>query len=173
MEHSISCSLFLIGFMGTGKSTVAGCLQKKLSMDVVEMDQEIERREGMPIPEIFERYGEARFREAETELLTEMQTDVPRIVSCGGGAALREENVRIMKRTGKIVLLTARPETILERVQNDENRPLLKDGKTVEHISAMLKQRREKYEAAADIVIPTDKKSIEAICREIIEKLGA
>lgn len=140
-------------------------------MDIIEMDALIEQREGMSIPEIFQVHGEPYFRSLETNLLKEMQTYENKIISCGGGAALREENVREMKKNGKVILLTARPETILERTREDNSRPLLKDRKNPESITLLMEQRREKYLAAADISVATDNKSISEICEEIIEKL--
>ena len=106
-------NIFLIGFMGAGKTSVAQCLQQMFHMDVIEMDQVIALREGCSIPEIFDRYGEAYFRDLESNLLREISKSRGQIVSCGGGAILREENIKEMKRSGKVVLLTASPETIL------------------------------------------------------------
>lgn len=166
-----SYNLVLIGFMGTGKSTVAKYLSKQYHMDIIEMDALIEQREGMSIPEIFQVHGEPYFRSLETNLLKEMQNYKNKIISCGGGAALREENVQEMKKNGKVILLTARPETILERTREDNSRPLLKDRKNPESITLLMEQRREKYLAAADISVATDNKSIPEICKEIIEKL--
>lgn len=164
-------NIFLIGFMGSGKSTVASCLSETYGMEAVEMDQLIVEREGMSIPDIFAQKGESYFREAETNLLIEIQSEQNKVVSCGGGVVLREKNVEEMKKSGKIVLLDAKPETILERVKNDDNRPLLRGNKNVEFISNMMEQRRPKYEGAADIVIQTDGKKTDAICKEIIEKI--
>ena len=84
---------------------------------------------------------------------------------------MREENVKAMKESGKIVLLTASPETILERVKHDENRPLLKGNKNVEFIREMMEKRRPHYEAAADIIVKTDGKFISDICKEILNKM--
>lgn len=165
-------NIFLIGFMGSGKSTVASCLVDKYGMKIVEMDQVIEEREGMSISDIFAQKGETYFRDAETKLLIEIQSGTNTVISCGGGVVLRDENVKEMKKYGKIVLLNARPETILERVEKDENRPLLQGNKNVSFISSMMEQRRPKYETAADYVIQTDGKGAEEICREIFEKIG-
>ena len=126
----------------------------------------------MSIPDIFDTYGEEYFRNLETKLLIEMQERKNTIVSCGGGAALRAENVKEMKKNGRVVLLTAHPETILERVKDSEDRPLLNGNKNVEFIDNLMESRREKYEAAADIVVHTDKKDINTICEEIIQKLS-
>lgn len=163
-------NIFLIGFMGSGKSTIAACLSKNYGMDIIEMDQEIVEREGMSISDIFATKGEPYFRDVETNLLIEIQVQENKVVSCGGGVVLREQNVTEMKKSGQIVLLTAKPETILERVKDDDSRPLLHGNKNVAFISEMLEKRRPKYEGAADIVIQTDGKSAEEICKEIFEK---
>lgn len=164
-------NIVLIGFMGAGKSTIASMMQEAFSMEVIEMDQVIVDQQGMSIPEIFEKYGEEYFRDLETKLLIEMQDHRNVIISCGGGVALRERNVKEMKKNGRVVFLTASPETILERVKDDEDRPLLQGHKNVEDISEMMEKRRLKYEAAADIVIRTDGKSAYDICREIVSEL--
>lgn len=164
-------NIVLIGFMGAGKSTIAGMMHEAFSMEVIEMDQVIADQQGMSIPEIFEKYGEEYFRDLETNLLIDMQARQNVIISCGGGVALRERNVKEMKRNGKVVFLTASPETILERVRDDDDRPLLNGHKNVEYISRMMKTRRPKYEAAADFIISTDGKSSYDICREIVSEL--
>jgi len=163
-------NIFLIGFMGAGKSTISDYLKNALAMDVVEMDQCIVERQGMSISDIFETYGEY-FRELETNLLIEMQSQSNVVVSCGGGVPMRERNVVEMKKNGRVVLLTAKPETILERVKDNHDRPLLENNKTVPFIADLMEKRRAKYEAAADIVIQTDGKSELEICEELIHRL--
>ncbi len=164
-------NIFLIGFMGAGKSTISDYLKNALAMDVVEMDQCIVERQGMSISDIFETYGEEYFRELETNLLIEMQSRSNVVVSCGGGVPMRERNVDEMKKNGRVVLLTAKPETILERVRDNHDRPLLENNKNVSFIADLLEKRRAKYEAAADIVIQTDGKSELEICEELIHRL--
>ena len=166
-----SYNIVLIGFMGAGKSTISDYLSTMFDMRLVEMDQEISERQEMSIPDIFATYGEEYFRNLETELLKELQTGSNCIISCGGGVALREENVVEMKKNGRVVLLTASPETIYERVKDSNDRPLLKGNNNVEFIADLMEKRREKYEAAADVVIQTDDKSIVQICEELITKL--
>ncbi len=163
-------NIVLIGFMGTGKSTVSDCLHSMFGMKVVEMDQVIAEREQMSIPDIFAAYGEEYFRGLETRLLVEMQSQKNTVVSCGGGAALRERNVAEMKKNGKVVLLTASPETVYERVKDDGGRPLLEGRKDVKGISELMEQRRAKYEAAADIVINTDNKTARQVCEELVQR---
>ena len=165
-------NVFLIGFMGSGKSTVASCLAKNYGMEMIDMDQLIVEREGMTIPDIFAQKGEQYFRDVETKLLIEIQAEQNKVVSCGGGVVLREENVQAMKKCGQVVLLNAKPETILERVKDDDNRPLLRGNKNVEFIRDMMEKRQPKYEEAADFVADTDGKSADIICKEIIEQVG-
>lgn len=164
-------NIILIGFMGAGKTTVSDYLSTMFAMNIVEMDQVISEREEMSIPDIFATYGEEYFRELETDLLVEMQSRKNTVVSCGGGAALRERNVKEMKKNGRVVLLTASPETIYERVKDSNDRPVLNGRKNVAGISELMEQRREKYEAAADIVVNTDRKSVLQVCEEMIQKL--
>lgn len=164
-------NLVLIGFMGSGKTTVAEYLHGLLEMEVVEMDQVISLRQQMSIPEIFGKYGEEYFRDLETELLKELQEKTNVVISCGGGVPLREQNVQEMKKNGTVIWLTASAETIYERVKEDQNRPLLKDRMSVEGIARLMESRREKYERASDILIATDGKTIEQIGKEILENL--
>ena len=164
-------NIFLIGFMGAGKSTISDYLKNALAMDVVEMDQCIVERQGMSISDIFETYGEEYFRELETNLLIEMQSQSNVVVSWGGGVPMRVRNVVEMKKNGRVVLLTAKPETILDRVKDNHDRPLLENNKTVPFIADLMEKRRAKYEAAADIVIQTDGKSELEICEELIHRL--
>ena len=118
-------NIYLIGFMGAGKTSVARALSAASGMDMIEMDQRIEQEAGMPITEIFAKYGEEYFRDLETELVRTLAGESELVVSCGGGSVLREENAARMKESGHIVLLTASPETIFERVRYSTNRPVL------------------------------------------------
>ena len=164
-------NIVLIGFMGAGKSTISEFLKTVFAMEVIEMDQIIAERQGMSISDIFETYGEEYFRDLETNLLIEMQSKKNMVISCGGGVPMRERNVVEMKKNGRVVLLTAKPETILNRVKDNHDRPLLEGNKTVPFIADLMEKRREKYQAAADIVIETDGKSELEICEELVKKL--
>lgn len=101
-------TLFFIGFMGVGKTSVSAALGRMLELPVIEMDQQIARQEGMTIPEIFAQKGEGHFRRCETALLEGLAAENACLVSCGGGVAMRQENVAAMRRCGTVVLLTAR-----------------------------------------------------------------
>ena len=168
----IKNNIFLIGFMGAGKSTIAAELTKELGMQRIEMDQMIVEQQNMPISEIFDKFGEEYFRNIETDLVRELTDKKKMEVSCGGGIVLRDENAKLMKESGAIVLLTATPETIYERVKNSTERPILNGNMNVEYISSLMDQRKDRYFAVADYVVTTDGKSAKEICAEIIEKLS-
>ena len=164
-------NIFLIGFMGVGKSSVADKLCERLGMTLVEMDEEIVRQQDMAISDIFDEYGEKYFRRLETDLLREIAAKERQVVSCGGGAVLKDKNVEIMKSSGTIVLLTAEPETIYDRVKDDSSRPLLNGNMSIAYICELMEERQERYEEAADIIVSTDNKEIEAIVDKICRKL--
>lgn len=162
-------NIFLIGFMGAGKSSIAKELSKRLQMNIVEMDQRIVQEQGMSINEIFEKYGEDHFRDIESQLILDLGNTEPVIVSCGGGVVIRQENSQYMKKSGKVVFLTAKPETIFERVRYSKERPILNGNMNVEFIADLMAKRLPLYEAAADVMIHTDGKTVAQIAEEIIE----
>ncbi len=164
--------IFLIGFMGAGKSVAAAALEEQLGLKKIEMDVCIEKRAGQTIQEMFEKHGEAYFRNRETDFLFSLEKEAPAVVSCGGGVVVRDENVRFMRRCGTIVLLTAKPETVLERVRDSKERPILNGNMNVDFIRRLQEKRRILYEAAADLVIDTDGKSVEEVCWEILEGIS-
>ena len=161
-------NIFLIGFMGVGKSTIAKLLAKRLGANLIEMDETIEAESGMSINQIFEEYGESHFRDLETALVKRVSQEGGAVVSCGGGAVLRLENVELMKKSGKIIFLSATPETIYDMVKNSTNRPLLNGNMNVEYIRGLMERRREVYENAADVVICTDGTWKSQIVEEIL-----
>ncbi len=159
-------AIYLIGFMGAGKSTVARCLCSMYGLQLVEMDETIAAEEGMSIPDIFAARGEAYFRSLETALL-ERSAQAGTVISCGGGVAMREENVRLMQEKGTVVLLKASSQVVFDRVKYSTDRPLLNGNMTLEHVTELLEARRPFYERAAEIEIMTDQKTPEEICQEI------
>lgn len=164
-------NIFLIGFMGCGKSTMARMLAEETKATLIEMDETIEAEAGMTINEIFEKYGEAYFRDLETQLVERIAQKGGAVVSCGGGAILRQENIDSMKKNGVILYLSATPETIYERVKNSTNRPLLNGNMNVEYISSLMEKRLLRYLGAADKTIFVDKKEKQQVLEEILASL--
>jgi shikimate kinase len=164
-------NIFLIGFMGTGKSTIAETLKRKYDMQIVDMDAEIEKEQKMVISDIFATKGEEYFRDLETQLIKDLQKKDNVVVSCGGGAVLRDENVTEMRKSGKVVLLNATPETILQRVKNSHNRPLLEGNKNVDFIRELMSKREDKYNAAAEITVSVDNRDVDEIADEVYRKV--
>lgn len=171
-SHIMNENILLIGFMGTGKTSVSRELKKITNLPEIDMDKYIVEREKMSIAEIFDKFGEDYFRKVETECLKEILKNKGLIVSCGGGVVVKDENVSYMKNKGKIVLLTATPETVYERVKHSMERPILNNNMNVEFIGELMEKRRERYLSVADIIIKTDNKSIEDIVKEILDKIG-
>lgn len=163
--------IYLIGFMGVGKSATAEALARKIGAPLYDMDSLIEKRENMSVSEIFEKYGEAGFRERESAVLKDLADMEPGVVSCGGGVVKNSANIKLLKDAGKVVYLTASPETILSRVVGRDNRPLLRDHMSVEGIEELLVPRLPFYEKAMDIGVSTDKFSPEEVANRIIAVL--
>lgn len=164
-------NIFLIGFMGAGKSTVARSLAERLHCPLVEMDQQIVKEQGMTINEIFDKYGEDRFREIESQLILDLGQGEAAVISCGGGVVVRPQNTEYMKKSGRIVYLQASPRTVYERVKDSSDRPILKGHMNVEYIAQLMEKRRALYEAAAELTIVTDKKTADEIAGEILNRL--
>ena len=162
-------NIFLIGFMGSGKSALARIIAKQTQRELIEMDETIEAEAGITINQIFETYGEAYFRDLETQLISRIAKKGNAIVSCGGGAVLREENVECMRCNGVIVYLSATPETIYSRVHRSTNRPLLNGNMNVEYIRGLMEKRLPIYENAADVVIDVNGKEKYQIVNEILK----
>lgn len=158
----------LIGFMGVGKSTVSRQLHRLSGRPEIDTDRRIVEMEGCPISQIFEEKGEPYFRQLETDLIDELGTLEPGIISCGGGMALRNINVKKLQALGEIVLLTATPETIYERVKDSKDRPLLNGNMNVPYIRELMEKRRPFYEKAATVTVSTDGKTAAKIAEEIL-----
>lgn len=166
-------NLVLIGFMGSGKTSIGLKLSYKLRMTVEDTDKLIERREGKSISEIFAGQGEEYFRQKETVLLSELaEQKFQRIYSVGGGTPVREKNRELLKRLGMVVYLRARPETIYERLKNDTTRPLLQCENPLARIRELLESRKEAYEDCADVIIDVDDLNIDAVLSKIIKEIN-
>lgn len=164
-------NIILIGFMGTGKTSVSSKLSKMLNIKKIDTDELIELQENMTIDKMFSNYGENYFRKCETKALMQLSDEKNIVISCGGGIVLKDENIEIMKKQGKVVLLTATPEVIYDRVKNSNTRPILNENMSIEYIANLIENRKDKYLKAADIIVDTDNKSLEEICEEIINNI--
>jgi shikimate kinase len=163
-------NIVLTGFMGTGKTAVGKKLSRLLNMELVDVDTEIEKSKEMLINDIFKKFGEPRFREIETEMIKKLSVKENIIISTGGGAVLKQENMDVLRVKGIIVCLMAKPDTILRRTSHNSNRPLLHVEDPFGKINELLNFRKPFYEKA-DIMIDTEGKTPIQIAEEIIEEI--
>ena len=171
MSDVLKKPLYLIGFMGSGKSTVSRFLSQMLEIPKIEMDDLLAQRAGKSITQIFAEDGEEVFRQQETALLREIGQGGPALISCGGGVVLRPENVEIMQQTGTILMLSATPETIFERVRHSTKRPILNGNMNVEFIAGLMAKRDPAYRQAAQVTISIDGKTSEEVAVQIAAML--
>ena len=166
-------NIILTGFMGSGKTSVGVRLSYRLRMPVEDTDKMIERREGCSVSDIFEREGEPAFREKETALLWELSDRKGKcIFSVGGGTPVLPQNRELLKKLGMVVYLRVKPETVYERLKEDNTRPLLQCEEPLERIRELMTARREAYESCADLVLDADDLSVDEIIEKIAEEVG-
>ena len=164
-------NIVLIGYRGTGKSTVGKVVAARLGRIVVSTDAEIVKRAGHAIPEIVAQVGWDHFRDLESQICQEFADRDELVIDTGGGAILRSQNVDALKKTGTVFWLTASVETIAKRIGRDTQRPSLTGTKSfVEEIQEVLIERTPKYQAAANHVVATDGRSIVQIADEILAR---
>jgi shikimate kinase len=161
-------NIYLIGFMGSGKSTVGKILAEKLNMNFVDIDKLIEEKEGMRIKDIFEQKGESYFRELERKQIEAIVNQEGLVVSTGGGLGANLGNMNLMKKNGDVVWLDVSLNTVLDRLKNDQDRPLLKQP--TEKIRQLFEERKNVYRLA-NIRINADKKTPSQIVEEILTKI--
>ncbi len=159
-------NIYLVGFMGTGKSTVARELAKKKRHCFVDLDELIELKEKMSIRDIFCKKGEPYFRRLERKTLKEVSEENKFVVACGGGIVLDENNIRIMKDTGVLICLTATADEILKRTKGSTGRPLLNVPEPKKQIELLMKFRAPYYNLA-DKRIDTSKLTV----KEVVDKI--
>ncbi|MFD2371934.1 shikimate kinase [Brevibacillus sp. GCM10020057] len=163
-------NIVLVGFMGTGKTTVGAALAKALGVAQVDLDEYLVEREGCSIPALFAERGEAYFRDAESKYLAELLAAGPHILTTGGGVVLRQQNVQAMLEKGTVIALSATEEELIRRLENDTGRPLLAGG-VAERVRTLLSERAGAYDFAP-IQIDTTGKPLAVIVEEIIRQLG-
>lgn len=167
-------NVVLIGFMGSGKTTVGIRLSWKLKMSVEDTDKMIERRAGKSISDIFATEGENAFRQMETNLLKEIsEKNYSRILSVGGGTPVNPVNRPLLKKCGTVVYLRLKPETVYKRLKDDTQRPLLQCDDPLERIRTLLATRESAYTECADIIIDVDDITIDQVVDEILKEMNA
>ncbi|MBR1861440.1 MAG: shikimate kinase [Lachnospiraceae bacterium] len=172
MKRQKKDNIILIGFMGSGKTSIGIRLSYKLQLVVEDTDKIIEEREGMPISEIFKAKGEGYFRNLETGLLREIRdSDGRKIYSLGGGTPVQLQNQSLICQCGKVIYLRAKPETLYARLKNDTTRPLLRCDDPQERIRVLLSQRTGVYERCADFIVDVDDKEQGEVLESILEYL--
>ena len=164
-------SIVLIGMMGVGKTCVGRCLQRRTKLALVDTDDVVASKFGISIPEIFSKYGEQGFREAETQTLRELDPAKPTIIVTGGGIVLRAKNVDFLKRLGIIVWLDGNEETLFERASRARIRPLLQGENPRDAFAQMLQARLPLYAKLGNIRIDTSVLTDEEVAVAILSKL--
>ncbi|MDU2197515.1 MAG: shikimate kinase [Peptostreptococcaceae bacterium] len=162
--------IILIGLMGAGKTTIGKELSNKLNLRFIDMDDEIEKQSKMSIVDIFEKYGENRFREIESKLLEKIALEDDIIISTGGGIIKVDDNRKLLKKQDNVVFLNGSIDTLVKNVSNDiYKRPLLKDSTDLYiKIEELLKERYEKYKESSNIIIDINNKNINEVVSQIL-----
>jgi shikimate kinase len=165
-------NIVLIGYRGTGKSSVGRMLATRLQRQLVSTDEEVVKRAGMSITEIVERHGWEYFRDLESAVCHDLASKDRLIIDTGGGAILRSQNVEALKKNGRVWWLTANVETISQRISHDTQRPSLTGTKSfIEEIRDVMTERLPKYRAAADSTIATEGLSVSEVTDRLIEQI--
>lgn len=161
-------NIVLVGFMGAGKTTVGRLLAKQLEWNFIDLDKEIEAACGMAVSRIFAEHGEAFFRQRESEAIKRLRQCTHTVISTGGGAVLRDENIDDLRKCGILVRLEAHPEVIVNRVENDQHvtRPLLNQPDRLQTVTTLLAQRQDRYKLA-DVSVDTNNNTPDEVVQKI------
>ncbi len=163
-------NIVLIGYRGTGKSTVARLLSMKFNWAVVAMDAKLAERAGMPIKDLVASRGWPHFRDIEEALCAELSQTDRQIIDCGGGVVEREANIRGLRKAGTVFWLRAKPETIISRIGGDDQRPSLTGTQSfTDEVIDVLTRRTPLYAALAHVQISVDQRSPAEIAEQIVE----
>jgi shikimate kinase len=171
-EYEKGPHLILIGFMGSGKTSIGRGLSYKLQRAFCDTDRMIEASEGMSISEIFASKGESAFRLMETDVLRSIRDDrSPKIYSLGGGTPVQLQNQPLIKMCGTVVYLRITPEAVYERLKGDKTRPLLQCADPLDRIRKLMSQRLPAYERCADVIVDTGDTDRENVMNDVLDRL--
>ena len=166
-------NIYLVGLMGAGKTTIGRTLSKRLGLEFIDSDREIEARTGVSIPTIFEIEGEEGFRRREAQVIDDISHSLGRVVATGGGVVLREENRTCLKRSGFVVYLDVPPAILWERTRRDANRPLLQVENPLGRLKELHVQRDPYYREVADLVIDGGRINAQGILQLLVKEIEA
>ncbi len=168
--------VILVGFMGSGKSTIGKVLAERLEVDFIDSDEEISKNEGLSVSEIFDRKGEAYFRQKEREFVLKLSNVKPAVIAVGGGLPCFEDNLELLKKAGTVFYLNVSVMTLVKRLQNEKSqRPLLanlEDKELSNFVFDKLIERTAFYRKANHI-IPNETGTVDATVKEISGYLGS
>jgi shikimate kinase len=165
-------NIVLIGYRGTGKSTIAKILSARLKWSRFNLDEAIVQEMGMSIPQMVEKHGWEFFRDVEARIVEKASNKDKTIIDAGGGVVVRPKNIERLRQNGVIIWLKARPETIIRRIKVNTDRPSLTGKKSfLEEVQEVLAERAPKYQAAAHVAIDTDNLSPQDVAEKIIDEL--
>ena len=164
-------NIFLVGPMGTGKTTIGRLLAKELQLHFIDSDHEIQDRTGVDIPTIFDFEGEQGFRKRERDVIDSLTQRKGIVLATGGGVILNEENRSHLSSRGIVVYLRCTPKQQFNRTRHNKNRPLIQTDNPLEKLTLLFEQRDPLYRETCDVIISTEKRSAAIVAREIIRKL--
>ena len=170
-EPSLPGSIYLVGLMGAGKTSVGRFLAKRLGKTFYDCDHEIERRTGVKIPVIFDIEGEPGFRARETAVLRELTTLPEIVLATGGGAVINPENRRNLSANGTVIYLRASPSELWQRTRNDRNRPLLQTADPHAKLEQLFAERDPLYREVAAIIVDTGSQSVRSLAHRLEQQL--
>jgi shikimate kinase len=171
-NHYNTKNVYLVGLMGSGKTTIGRSLAKRLGFGFIDSDREIEARTGVSIPTIFEIEGEDGFRKREAQVIAEVSRQSGVVVATGGGAVLRPENRENLRSHGFVVYLNVPPQTLWERTRHDRNRPLLQVADPLLKLKELFDQRDALYREVADLIVDGSRINAQAVLQLLIKEVG-
>lgn len=166
-----SCNIFLVGLMGSGKTTIAKLLSKQRGLEFIDSDHEIVARCGVSIPTIFEIEGEPGFRKREAAVIDDLTQRRGIVLATGGGAVLLPENRANLKNRGTVVYLRCQPQELYMRTRHDKNRPLLQTDDPLRRLKDLYAARHALYMQVADVVLDSGRQSTHALVRRLENSL--